>query len=169
MSSTCIYQEFAIRVKAEDLGFDEDQYLLVGLVGSSNTYIGNKRARHWSVYAAGSHACVMANVISSAQSCDNEGLRLGSFGDSGRVLGETYISKVRRKLKNAFECEPHKLKGVIQGLAVTVHPKHLTCYSSEEDLVAGLVTALTVLDQAFNEDHNSDVSQHFTVNGVTDY
>ena len=169
MSSTCIYQEFDIRIKADDIGFDEDQFLLVGLVGSSNSFVGNKRARSWSVYAAGSHASVMANVINAASSCDGEGLRLGSFGNSGRVLGETYISKVRRKLKNASECEPLKLKGSIQGLAVLVHPKHMNSYSPEEERFAALVSALMELDTEFRTNYKSDVSRYFTVHGVTDY
>lgn len=168
MSGTCIYQEFAIRIKAASIGFEEDQFLLVGLTGSSNSYIGKKRSRRWSVYAAGSHANIMANAINAASSCDSGSLSLGSFGESGYALGETYISRVRRKLKNAFECEPHRLRGVIQGLAVCVYPKNLDHYSSEEDLLAGLSAALSIIYGDFNADHKTDLSSLFSVHGVTD-
>lgn len=168
MSSTCIYKEFAIRINAADIGFAEDQYLLVGLVGDSNSFNGNKRVRRWSVYAAGSHANVMANAINASRSCDGGSLRLGNFGDSGYALAETYIAQVRRRLKNAFECVPHKLAGSIQGFAVTVHPKDMNCFSPEESLVSALVTTFTKLEHEFQANIKSEVYSHFTVHGLTD-
>ena len=167
MSSTCIYKEFAIRINAADIGFAEDQYLLVGLVGDSNSFNGNKRVRRWSVYAAGSHANVMANAINASRSCDGGSLRLGNFGDSGYALAETYIAQVRRRLKNAFECEPQHLKGSSQGMGVFVQPKGMNPLSPEKDRVAALITAFATLEQEFQANHKSDVYQHFSVEGWT--
>ena len=52
MSSTCIYKEFAAKLPADLHGQNEDQFLLVSLVGESNCYTYSvKRARSWTVEA----------------------------------------------------------------------------------------------------------------------
>lgn len=102
MSSTCIYKEFAAKIPADLHGQNEDQFLLVSLVGESNCYTySGKRARSWTVQAVGTGHMIIADAIVASRGFESGGLYFGNFGSSGILLPEQYIAKVRRMIKNA--------------------------------------------------------------------
>lgn len=104
MSSDCIYKEFAVKVPAEKVGMDADQYILLSQVGSSNSYDWNgKRTRSWNVSSMGTKEDILATAIYVAGGFESEGLYFGNFGASGSIKPDAYIAKVRRMIGRAQE------------------------------------------------------------------
>lgn len=102
MSSSCIYKEFAICIPAEKIGYAEDMYLLISLVGSSNSYDFNgRRSRSWAVTSMGDKAAIIAGAIHVAGGFAGQMCYFGNFGKSGAIAPDAYISKVRQMLEKA--------------------------------------------------------------------
>lgn len=108
MSSDCIYKEFAVKVPAEKVGMDADQYLLISQAGSNNCYDLPRGNRH----ALG--ACpawvrkedIIATAIYVAGGFESGGLYFGNFGASGSHQSPVFhIAKVRRMINGAGDAE----------------------------------------------------------------
>lgn len=106
MSSTCIYKEFAVRIPAEQAGQPDDQFILISLVGSSNSYDwSGRRSRRWSITAMGSRETIVAYAIYYAGGFGRSGTCFGNFGKSGAITPDAYIAKVRRMMDRATELD----------------------------------------------------------------
>src|SRR5690242_2578043 len=106
MSSDCIYKAFAIRIPAEQADQPEDQFILVTLVGASNSYDWNdRRARSWQIAAMGDRQTIVADAIYSASGFEGGMTYFGNFGRSGALAPEAFIAKVRRMMDRALELD----------------------------------------------------------------
>lgn len=106
MSSTCIYKEFAIRIPAEEAGQPDDQFILISLVGSSNSYDwSGRRSRRWTISGMGSREDIVAYAIYYAGGFERSGTCFGNFGKSGAITPDAYIAKVRRMMDRALELD----------------------------------------------------------------
>lgn len=106
MSSDCIYKAFAIRIPAVQADQPEDQFILITLVGASNSYDwNNRRSRSWQIAAMGDRQAIVADAIYSASGFEGGMTYFGNFGKSGALAPEDYIAKVRRMMDRALELD----------------------------------------------------------------
>jgi hypothetical protein len=159
MSSTCVYKEFAAKIPANLHEQNEDQFLLVSLVGDSNCYThSGKRSRSWTVQAVGTANMLIADAIVASRGFESGGLYYGNFGPSGSLLPEQYIAKVRRMIKNA-----HPLRETGWVNDVFIKPK-----IAGMEIVSALKAAVEKSKQAFDEKSRGQFYDLIGVEGCTD-
>jgi len=159
MSSTCIYKEFVAKISSDLHGGQEDQFLLVTLVGDSNVYThSGKRSRNWAAQTLGTSQMIIADAICCADGFERGGLYFGNFGSSGSLLPEQYIAKARRMIKNA---RPVGADGWVNSVCITPRKAGM-------DLATAFKAAIETSKQAYDAKSRSSCYDFICVRGPTD-
>ena len=105
MSSDIIYHQVAVRIPVAHTGLQEDLFVHLQQVGSSNCYeVGRngrngRRAREWTAVSFGTAKQVLTEGIQTAGHTEGGMLKMGSATDY--TTPERYIRKVRSLLSEA--------------------------------------------------------------------
>lgn len=132
MSSDIIYHQVAVRIPVAHTGLQEDLFVLMQQIGSSNCYeIGRngrngRRARAWTAVSFGTGKQILSDGIQTAGHTEGGMLKMGSATDY--ATPERYIRKVRSLLSDAMSTD------VRNGFRYQGHPVRLSLAYREPEV-----------------------------------